>query len=78
MALLIFYVALALASFLYSLLEATLLTITPSSIRSAAQNGAKWAGGLKKLKDDVERPLKAILTLNTVAYTMICRNMPGN
>jgi CBS domain containing-hemolysin-like protein len=71
MTLLIFYVALALCvSFLCSLLEASLLTITPSAIRSAEEKGAAWAGKLKKLKDDVERPLAAILTLNTVAHTM--------
>jgi CBS domain containing-hemolysin-like protein len=71
MTLLIFYVGLALiVSFLCSLLEASLLTITPSTIRSAADKGARWASRLKTLKDDVERPLAAILTLNTVAHTM--------
>lgn len=71
MTLLVFYVALALVvSFLCSLLEASLLTITPSAIRSAEDQGAGWAPKLRKLKDDVERPLAAILTLNTVAHTM--------
>ncbi|WP_296722407.1 CNNM domain-containing protein [Erythrobacter sp.] len=71
MTLLIFYVALALVvSFLCSLLEASLLTITPSSIRSAEDRGARWAVKMRHLKDDVERPLAAILTLNTVAHTM--------
>jgi|TARA_R110002072_G_scaffold121321_17_gene254972 CBS domain containing-hemolysin-like protein len=71
MTLLIFYVALALVvSFLCSILEASLLTITPSTVRSAQDRGASWAGKLKKLKDDIERPLAAILTLNTIAHTM--------
>lgn len=71
MGLLIFYVALALVvSFLCSLLEASLLTITPSTIRSAEDRGARWAVRLRHLKDDVERPLAAILTMNTVAHTM--------
>lgn len=71
MTLLFFYVAMALVvSFLCSLLEASLLTITPSAVRSAQDRGARWAGRLKKLKDDIERPLAAILTLNTVAHTM--------
>jgi CBS domain containing-hemolysin-like protein len=71
MALLIFYIALALiVSFLCSLLEASLLTITPSTIRSAEDRGARWAVRLRHLKDDVERPLAAILTLKTVAHTM--------
>lgn len=71
MTLLIFYVALALViSFLCSLLEASLLTITPSTIRTAEDRGARWAVRMRHLKDDVERPLAAILTLNTVAHTM--------
>ncbi len=71
MALLIFYIALALCvSFLCSILESSLLTITPSQVRTAEGQGAKWAGRLKRLKDDIERPLAAILTLNTIAHTM--------
>lgn len=65
------YVLLALGfSFLCSLLEATLLTVTPSSIEAAKQRGAKWAAGFEKLKSDIDKPLSAILTLNTVAHTM--------
>jgi CBS domain containing-hemolysin-like protein len=71
MALLVFYVALALCvSFLCSLLESSLLTITPTQVRTAEEQGAKWAARLKRLKDDIERPLAAILTLNTIAHTM--------
>ena len=71
MTLLITYVAVALAvSFLCSLLEASLLTITPSAIQTAKTQGKAWAPKLDRLKQDVERPLAAILTLNTVAHTM--------
>lgn len=71
MTLLITYVAIALGvSFLCSLLEASLLTITPASIQSARTQGRGWADSLDALKQDVERPLAAILTLNTVAHTM--------
>jgi len=71
MALLITYVLIALViSFLCSLLEASLLTITPSAINSAEQRGARWAGRMKAFKADIDRPLSAILTLNTVAHTM--------
>jgi CBS domain containing-hemolysin-like protein len=71
MALLITYVLVALGfSFLCSLLEATLLTITPTGVQTAKQNGAKWAAAMEKLKADIDRPLSAILTLNTVAHTM--------
>jgi CBS domain containing-hemolysin-like protein len=71
MILLFTYVAVALAvSFLCSILEASLLTITPASIQTAKKNGAPWARTLERLKADIDRPLAAILTLNTVAHTM--------
>ncbi|NLT69352.1 MAG: DUF21 domain-containing protein [Verrucomicrobiaceae bacterium] len=71
MALLVTYVLAALlVSFLCSLLEACLLTITPSAINSAEQHGARWADRMKGFKADIDRPLSAILTLNTVAHTM--------
>lgn len=71
MALLITYVLIALGfSFLCSLLEATLLTITPTTVQTAKQKGAKWAASMEVLKSDIDRPLSAILTLNTVAHTM--------
>lgn len=67
-ALLFIYISLALlVSFICSLLEATLLTITPASIASAKQKGRRWAERMEVLKNDVERPLSAILTLNTIA-----------
>ena len=71
MTLLITYVLIAIVtSFICSLLEAGLLTITPSSIVRAKQNGSAWAGRMEKLKQDIDRPLSAILTLNTIAHTM--------
>ena len=71
MFLLIFYVLLALAvSFLCSLLESTLLTVTPASIEAAKQRGATWGTRMERLKNDIDRPLSAILTLNTVSHTM--------
>lgn len=71
MALLITYVLVALTvSFLCSILEATLLSLTPASIESAKQKGAKWAGRMEGLKKEIDRPLSAILTLNTIAHTM--------
>lgn len=71
MALLITYVLIAIiTSFLCSLLEAGLLTLTPSSIARAKQNGLPWGERMEKLKGDIDRPLSAILTLNTIAHTM--------
>ncbi len=71
MALLVTYVLIALVfSFLCSLLEASLLSITPAAVKSAEQRGARWAAAMKSYKLDIDRPLSAILTLNTVAHTM--------
>ena len=71
MALLIVYVLVALGfSFLCSLLEATLLTITPTAVEAARQRGARWADAMERLKADIDSPLSAILTLNTIAHTM--------
>ena len=71
MALLIFYILLALVvSFLCSVLEASLLTLSPATIEAAKQKGAKWAKRMEALKKDIDRPLSAILTLNTIAHTM--------
>lgn len=71
MTLLITYIAIALGfSFLCSLLEATLLTITPTQLQAAKSSGKRWAHRLQALKMDVDKPLSAILTLNTIAHTM--------
>lgn len=71
MALLIFYILLALViSFLCSLLEASLLTITPTTVSRAVQDGKSWGPKMERLKSDIDRPLSAILTLNTIAHTM--------
>ena len=71
MTLLISYILLALVvSFLCSVLEATLLTVSPVSIETAKQKGVGWAERMEKLKSDIDRPLSAILTLNTIAHTM--------
>lgn len=71
MALLVIYVLVALGfSFICSLLEATLLTVTPSSIETAKGQGKRWAKRMEVLKRDIDKPLSAILTLNTIAHTM--------
>ena len=65
------YAALALGvSFLCSILEAVLLSTTRGHVVSMAETHPKsselWIG----FKDDPERPLTAILTLNTIAHTV--------
>lgn len=71
MGLLIFYVSLALiVSFICSLLEASLLSITPSHLAVLEQQEHPAAKATRALKEDIERPLSAILSLNTVAHTV--------
>ncbi|MEL6614320.1 MAG: hemolysin family protein [Bacteroidota bacterium] len=69
--LLIVYIALAIGvSFLCSILEAVLLSVSPAYIGNLSNEKPKAAERLKGLKADVERPLAAILSLNTVAHTI--------
>ncbi len=57
-------------SFLCSILEAVLLSITPTFINVKKQEGKEYAITLENLKKDVDKPLIAILTLNTIAHTL--------
>ncbi|MFO7963301.1 MAG: hemolysin family protein [Desulfobacterales bacterium] len=70
--LLIAYVLIALFfSFLCSVSEAVLLSITPSYIEGLRSKKQKRAEMLKTLRlDNVDRSLAAILTLNTIAHTV--------
>ncbi|MEE4135759.1 MAG: hemolysin family protein [Desulforhopalus sp.] len=70
--LLVFYVFLALFfSFLCSVAEAVLLSLTPSYIEDQKSKNPKLAELLISLKlENVDRSLAAILTLNTFAHTI--------
>ena len=57
-------------SFLCSILEAVLMSTPLSFITAKEEEGVKSATLFKKLKLDPERPLEAILTLNTIAHTV--------
>ena len=71
MGLLIFYGVISIFfSFLCSILEAVLLSVTPTFINVKKQAGKEYATALEALKKDVDRPLIAILTLNTIAHTV--------
>ncbi|MEX0995062.1 MAG: hemolysin family protein [Balneolaceae bacterium] len=71
MTLLVFYLLLAIGvSFLCSILEAVLLSITPSYVAMLEQEGDKTGELLKSLKKDIDQPLAAILSLNTIAHTI--------
>lgn len=71
MGLLIFYAIISIFfSFLCSILEAVLLSITPTFINIKKKEGKHYATVLEEFKKDVDRPLIAILTLNTIAHTV--------
>lgn len=58
------------ASFLCSLFEAVLYSVTPSQVEVLKKSGSKGAIKLAELRDDVEEPIAAILTVNTIAHTI--------
>jgi CBS domain containing-hemolysin-like protein len=71
MVLLITYLALALGvSFLCSLAEAGLLSVPLSHARVLADQGRRVGQRLEHMKRHIDRPLAAILTLNTIAHTV--------
>ncbi len=57
-------------SFLCSLLEASLLSITPSHVSILNQQNNTLGNDLQNFKDNIDKPLAAILTLNTFAHTI--------
>lgn len=57
-------------SFLCSVWEAVLLSITPAYAELELQKGTKVGHLLQSFKQKISRPLSAILTLNTIAHTV--------
>lgn len=71
MTLLILYLLLALGvSFLCSILEACLLSISPSFVKNLEDQGSRVGVVLARLKTNIDRPLAGILSLNTIAHTV--------
>ncbi len=71
MILLVSYIFLALGvSFLCSILEATLLSLTPTYLASIEEKRPKVGLLWRDLKQDIDKPLAAILSLNTIAHTV--------
>lgn len=71
MTVLILYALLSIVfSFICSILEAVLLSVTPTFVNLKKNEGKAYANHLEELKQDVDKPLIAILTLNTVAHTV--------
>ncbi|SEL88430.1 Hemolysin, contains CBS domains [Colwellia chukchiensis] len=71
MTLLLIYLAIAIGvSFLCSVLEAVLLSITPSYVEQTQTEKPKSGAVLAKVKTRLEESLASILILNTFAHTM--------
>ncbi|WP_332397160.1 hemolysin family protein [Vibrio metschnikovii] len=71
MLLLSFYIVMTISlSFLCSILEVVLLSITPSYLAQLRVQGHASAEKLSVMKADIDRPLASILTLNTIAHTV--------
>ncbi|MBN1652061.1 MAG: HlyC/CorC family transporter [Bacteroidales bacterium] len=71
MILLLFYLFLALfVSFLCSIMESVLLSTPQSFLIVKHEKGNVWAKAFIDLKNNIDKPLSAILSLNTVAHTV--------
>ena len=69
-ALLFFFVVSILFSFLCSIWEAVILSVTPAYVSRMETEKPLTGKQLHKFKEDIDRPLSAILTLNTIAHTV--------
>ena len=67
--LIIFFLVSIVFSFLCSIWEAVLLSITPSYAAVQQQEGGELGKTIQQFKANIDRPLAAILTLNTIAHT---------
>ncbi|MDA3780547.1 MAG: CNNM domain-containing protein [Bacteroidales bacterium] len=68
--LIIYFLTALIISFICSIMEATLLSITPSYIFAKKNEKKPFAKSLKKFKEKIDLPLSAILTFNTFANTI--------
>jgi CBS domain containing-hemolysin-like protein len=68
--LIVFFLVSITFSFLCSIWEAVLLSVTPSFTERKVQEGSDIGHTLEAYKSNIDRPLSAILTLNTIAHTV--------
>ena len=68
--LIIFFAVAIVFSFLCSMWEAVLLSVTPSFAQVQLNEGTAVGRDLQAFKENIDRPLAAILTLNTIAHTV--------
>ena len=69
-ALLVYFFIALLVSFLCSLLESVLLSVSHAHIAVLVKDGKKRGIIMSSLKENINRPLSAILTINTIANTV--------
>lgn len=67
--LVVFFLVSIVFSFLCSIWEAVLLSIPPSYVAAREKEGGAVGILLARFKKNIDRPLAAILTLNTIAHT---------
>ncbi len=65
-----FFLVSIIFSFLCSILEAVLLSITPAFVGIQQNKKSPISKDLARFKADIDQPLAAILTLNTIAHTV--------
>lgn len=71
MSLLVIYIFFSVSiSFACSLMESVILSVSPAYMMIAAKKGRRSGQILQELKSQIDRPLAAILTANTVANTV--------
>jgi CBS domain containing-hemolysin-like protein len=68
--LLLFFIVSISFSFLCSIWEAVLLSVSPMYVSRMQKDKPKIGKFLNRFKNDIDRPLSAILTLNTIAHTV--------
>ncbi len=68
--LILFFVVSIVFSFLCSIWEAVLLSVTPSYVSRMQTEKPLIGNFLHNFKEDIDRPLSAVLTLNTIAHTV--------
>lgn len=66
----LFFLISIVASFLCSVLEAVLLSITPAFAERQQKDNPEVGAALTDFRQNIDKPLAAILTLNTIAHTV--------
>ncbi len=69
-ALILYFLLALVVSFVCSLVESVILSISRAHIGMMVKMGSRSGNMLKNMKANIDRPLSAILTVNTIAHTV--------